>query len=120
VLRAAFRLRRDEPARIVAEIEAIRAWRAANQPTEPSAGSIFTNPPDDYAGRLIERAGLKGVRIGGAEISERHANFIVNRGGATARDVHTLILRMRAEVLGRFGVTLVEEVERFGDWEASE
>ncbi len=87
-------------------------------PSEPNAGSVFKNPPGDFAGRLIEACGLKGLREGGAEISPRHANVIVNRGGARARDVLTLMRRMRDEVKERFGVTLSPEVEMLGmRWE---
>ena len=83
-------------------------------PSEPNAGSVFKNPPGDHAGRLLEACGLKGTRIGGAEVSERHANVVVNRGGATAADVYTLMERMRDAVLARFGITLSPEVEMLG------
>jgi UDP-N-acetylmuramate dehydrogenase len=87
-------------------------------PTEPNAGSVFKNPPGDYAGRLIEACGLKGTREGGAVISERHANVVVNTGGARAVDVLSLMKRMRDAVRERFGVTLVPEVELLGlKWE---
>ncbi len=87
-------------------------------PSEPNAGSVFRNPPGDYAGRLIEACGLKGQRQGDAEISPRHANVIVNRGGAGARDVLALMRRMRSAVQEKFGVTLVPEVEMLGlKWE---
>ena len=71
--------------------ESYLARRRASQPVEPSAGSIFRNPPGDHAGRLVEAAGLKGQRIGGAQISPRHANFIVNVENARAADVRTLM-----------------------------
>ncbi|MEP6767573.1 MAG: UDP-N-acetylmuramate dehydrogenase [Acidobacteriota bacterium] len=83
-------------------------------PSEPNAGSVFKNPPNDHAGRLLEACGLKGARVGGAEISERHANVIVNRGGATARDVLALMERMRNEVSARFAITLSPEVDMLG------
>ena len=83
---------------------------------QPNTGSIFRNPPGDHAGRLIEAAGLKGARIGGAIVSEKHANFIVNTGEATAADVKALMERCRREVLAKFGVQLVPEVELVGDW----
>lgn len=88
------------------------AERKAKQPYEyPSVGSIFKNPsPSQPAGKLIESAGLKGVRIGGAEISLKHANFIVNRGGATARDVLALIQRVKQSVFDTHGITLAEEI----------
>lgn len=99
------------------EIEEIRAWRAEHQPAEPSAGSIFANPPGDYAGRLIDAAGLKGHAIGGAQVSTRHANFVVNLGAATAADVKALIDLAQSEVQKRFGISLEREVELFGEWE---
>lgn len=90
--------------------EGFRSQRQASQPREPSAGCIFKNPPDDSAGRLIDRAGLKGTRVGGAEVSDVHANFIINRGGATAADVIALVRMIRAEVRARHGVELEPEV----------
>ena len=89
-------------------------YRHRTQPTEPSVGSIFKNPPGDHAGRLLEACGLKGARVGGAVVSERHANVIVNAGGATAADVRALMARMRGEVRDRLGVDLVPEVEDLG------
>jgi UDP-N-acetylmuramate dehydrogenase len=87
-------------------------------PPEPNAGSVFKNPPGDYAGRLIEACGLKGRAQGAATISERHANVIVNRGGASASDVLALMKLMRESVSAKFGVTLVPEVELLGlKWE---
>lgn len=89
--------------------------RAATQPIGwPSAGSTFRNPPGDHAGRLIEAAGLKGLRQGGAEVSTKHANFIVNVGNATATDIETLIARIQIEVNKRFGVELIPEVQIVG------
>jgi UDP-N-acetylmuramate dehydrogenase len=117
VLRADLRLRRSTVEAVGALIDEIRRWRAASQPTEPSAGSIFTNPPGDFAGRLVEQAGLKGRQVGGARISTRHANFVVNLGGARAEDVRALIELARSEVRARFGVNLEPEVEMIGDWE---
>jgi len=99
------------------------AWeqRAATQPLDqPSFGSTFRNPPGDAAGRLLEAAGLKGHRIGGAEVSTRHANFVVNTGGATARDVLALVRLMRERVRERFGVTLETEVRPVGDFAGDE
>lgn len=91
--------------------------RKATQPLDmPSCGSTFTNPPGDYAGRLIEAAGLKGARIGGAEISPRHANFFVNTGDATAEDIRQLIVWARRAVFDRFGVLLEPEVKLLGPW----
>jgi UDP-N-acetylmuramate dehydrogenase len=87
-----------------------------NQPPGPSAGSVFKNPPGDFAGRLIERCGLKGHQIGGAKISQMHANFIVNVGGASADDIKGLIDRAKMEVEQRFGIALEEEIRYLGDW----
>jgi UDP-N-acetylmuramate dehydrogenase len=97
------------------------AQRRATQPlNEPSFGSTFTNPPGDFAGRLLEGAGLKGHRIGGAAWSEVHANFVVNRGGARARDVLALLNLARARVRERFGVVLEPEVRLAGEFLADE
>ena len=89
--------------------------RKAKQPlAEPSAGSFFKNPPQESAGRLIEEAGLKGFTIGGAKISEKHANFIVNTGTASATDILKLMKVVRSEVNKRFGITLEPEVRILG------
>lgn len=89
--------------------------RLQRQPLElPSCGSTFKNPPGNSAGALIEKAGLKGYKVGGAEISSKHANFIVNRGGATAADVKFIIAHIQSEVLRQFGVELVTEVKFLG------
>lgn len=89
--------------------------RAATQPTGlPSGGSTFRNPPGDHAARLIERAGLKGYRIGGAQVSEKHANFVINTGDATAADIEQLIDYMQQTVEDAFGVALVREVHILG------
>lgn len=92
--------------------------RKATQPLDlPSCGSVFRNPPGDHAGRLIEACGLKGRRVGAAEISERHANFIVNRGGATAGDVMGCIRLAWETVLAETGVRLTPEVHVLGEWD---
>jgi len=91
--------------------EEIIARRKARQPLGyPSAGSIFKRPPGDYAGRLVEAAGCKGLREGGAEVSVKHANFILNRGSASAADIHALMERVRRRVREDFGVRLETEV----------
>jgi UDP-N-acetylmuramate dehydrogenase len=106
--------RRDKDA-IREEMNVFLSKRKETQPLQyPSAGSIFKNPPGDSAGRLIEAAGLKGEKAGGAQISVLHANFIVNLGGATARDVLILIDRARESVLDRFGIELKPEVKVIG------
>jgi UDP-N-acetylmuramate dehydrogenase len=95
--------------------------RKATQPVAlPNSGSCFRNPPGDHAGRLIEALGAKGWREGGAEVSTLHANFIVNSGGASARDVATLLSRVRRAVHERFGVDLHLEVHLVGEFVDSE
>jgi len=113
-LGATFALARDSTN--PSELKAMLARRNATQPLRmPSCGSVFRNPDGDFAGRLIESAGLKGTRIGGAVVSEKHANFIVNTGDATAADVEELIERVRAEVEKQSGVRLELEVRVVGD-----
>ena len=103
------------------KIKALLAKRLASQPlNQPSAGSTFRNPPDDYAARLIEASGLKGYVIGGAQVSEKHANFIVNIGGANALDIELLIQHMRETVLEKQGVALQQEVKVLGELEVRE
>jgi len=102
----------------VKRIKEMANERIAKQPlAQPNTGSIFRNPPGDHAGRLIEAAGLKGTRIGDAIVSEKHANFIVNVGDASAADVRALMRRCQAEVRERFSIELVPEVELVGEWE---
>ncbi len=102
----------------VRRIKEIANERIAKQPlAQPNTGSIFRNPPGDHAGRLIEAAGLKGARNGDAMVSEKHANFIVNAGQASAIDVRALMRRCQAEVKAQFGVDLVPEVELVGEWD---
>lgn len=112
-----FRLVPESRDAILARLESARARRIAGQPSgEPNAGSIFKNPQGDHAGRLIERAGLKGVRVGGARISERHANFIVNEGTARAADVQAVMAIAQRVVWERSGVWLEPEVRLIGAW----
>lgn len=92
------------------------ARRLASQPAGATCGSVFKNPPGDYAGRLIEAAGLKGYRLGGAQISMQHANFVLNDAHATASDVWALVNRARDEVQARFGISLELEIELVGEW----
>jgi len=116
VVRATMVLEPADAAEVRAEIASIRTWRRAHQPlNEPNCGSVFTNPPGDSAGRLIDTAGCKGQVVGGAEVSTRHANFIVTRPGATASDVATLIALVIVEVERVHGVVLRPEVRRLGD-----
>jgi UDP-N-acetylmuramate dehydrogenase len=93
-----------------------RVWRRRTQPlAEPNCGSVFKNPPGDHAARLIEAADAKGLRVGGAAVSEKHANFIVTAAGATAHDVLELIRNVQALVAARSGIRLEPEVHLVGD-----
>jgi UDP-N-acetylmuramate dehydrogenase len=97
-------------------IKSLLRKRNASQPTnQPCAGSVFRNPPGDFAGRLIESAGLKGLRIGGASVSEKHANFIVSDSSATAADIESLISLVQQKVAQQHGVTLTPEVHIIGE-----
>lgn len=116
VVEARFRLQPGDRKEIAATLAANKERRRETQPLQmPCAGSVFRNPPGDHAGRLIEAAGLKGYRYGGAQVSEIHANFIVNRGGATATDVLTLINHIRSTIQTKFGVDLHPEVLVVGE-----
>jgi len=98
------------------EIRTLLARRAETQPTgQRSCGSVFRNPPGDAAGRLIEAAGLKGLRIGGAVVSPKHANFIINENEATSADIEALLARVQETVRDQFGVELVPEVRIVGE-----
>jgi UDP-N-acetylmuramate dehydrogenase len=112
-----FLLHREDTAAVVARLEAARRGRLSTQPSgAANAGSMFKNPGGDHAGRLIEAAGLKGSRAGRARISERHANFIVNEGGARAVDVKALMDLAQRVVWERDGVWLEPEVRLVGSW----
>jgi UDP-N-acetylmuramate dehydrogenase len=112
ILRAIFRLQEGSPESIREGIEKIFAERQEKYPLdEPNAGSVFKRPPGDYAGRLIEEAGCKGLTVGGASVSRQHANFIVNSGNATASDILELISTMRQRVYDMSGVYLELENE---------
>lgn len=120
-LSAVLQLEPGDAAQSRAKIRRLLARRAATQPTQlPSCGSVFRNPPGDSAGRLIEASGLKGFSIGGACVSEKHANFIVNRGKASARDIEALILHVRREVERHQGITLECEVRIIGEENSKE
>lgn len=117
VASARLRTTGDDPEASRRTIQAHLDYRANTQPVDvPTCGSTFRNPPGDRAGRLIEAAGLKGARIGGAQVSEKHANFLVNTGEATASDIRRLIEHVQAEVARVHGVELVREVHYAGDW----
>lgn len=112
---ALFRVEPADPEQVRERVDALLARRAATQPLSvPSCGSVFKNPPGDFAGRLIEASGLKGHRIGGAQISPVHANFIANLGGATAADVLALIHEAQARVKETQGALLEREVRIVG------
>lgn len=115
VVGATLRLRHGEPDEVREEIREIKQWRRDHQPiNEPNCGSVFTNPDGDSAGRLVEAVGGKELRIGGATVSDVHANFIVTTPGATAADVRTLIRTLRQRVADEFGVILRPEVQMVG------
>jgi UDP-N-acetylmuramate dehydrogenase len=104
-----------DPSAIREEMDAARDWRRRTQPiAEPNCGSVFKNPPDDHAARLIEAAGCKGRRVGGAEVSTKHANFIVTAPGARAEDVLALIRAVQATVEADAGILLEREVHLVG------
>ncbi len=114
ILSAEFILTRDDPQMCITRMSEYIEHRRRTQPAEASVGSIFKNPPNDFAGRLIEQAGLKGTRIGNVEVSPVHANFMVNHGGATASEVLALIELVREHVREKFGVELELEIEIVG------
>jgi UDP-N-acetylmuramate dehydrogenase len=116
ILAAEFSLGRGQAAELQARIEAFVSHRKSTQPPGASMGSMFKNPPGDYAGRLIEAAGLKGARVGATEISSLHANFFVNQGEGRAADVFALIHLAHDAVRDQFGVDLELEVELVGEW----
>ncbi|SFJ04518.1 UDP-N-acetylmuramate dehydrogenase [Thermoflavimicrobium dichotomicum] len=116
VTEATFQLEKGDEQEIVAALSRFKDRRRQTQPLQfPCAGSVFRNPPGDYAGRLIEKAGLKGYRIGDAEVSTLHANFIINRGQAKAQDVLSLIQHIIKTVKEKFHVTLEPEVQVIGE-----
>ena len=118
--RVELRLHVSTPERADGLVKQFNAQRMQAQPRILSAGSVFANPEGTFSGRLIEEAGLKGARAGGAQISEQHANFIVNRGGATARDVYALMRRAQDSVCERTGIWLRPEIELLGRWSVEE
>ena len=115
VTMATLELRRGNPKAISAKMDELIAYRKRTQPPGASLGSIFKNPTGDYAGRLIESCGLKGLTVGGARVSPVHANFFINTGGATASDYYALIRRVQETVHNRTGVLLETEVELVGE-----
>lgn len=115
VLAAEFNLRRADPRELAERMEGTAAERKRKTPWGSSCGSVFKNPAGDSAGRLIEAAGLKGARVGAAEVAQKHANYIVNLGGATSADVLSLADLVRERVLQRAGVELELEVQVVGE-----
>jgi UDP-N-acetylmuramate dehydrogenase len=116
VLSAVLRLSRSMPGAVQAKIDEYTEYRHRTQPPGASMGSMFKNPPGDYAGRLIDAAGLKGLSIGEAQINKLHANFFVNHGNANAQDIFALIQIAQSEVARKFGVDLELEIELVGEW----
>lgn len=115
IVRVLFRLTSEAEGTVAKRISDYLKRKKESQPLEyPSAGSVFKNPPDDYAGRLIEKAGLKGKKIGGAMISEKHANFIVNTGGAKAKDILDLMYLAQETVKKETGIQLEPEIRVVG------
>jgi UDP-N-acetylmuramate dehydrogenase len=115
VISACFELQNDDVEKIRMRMREMRSQRSSTQPLSlPNCGSVFKNPPGDHAARLIEAAGLKGLKIGNARISSTHANFIVNEGEASSRDVLALITAAREAVEEQFGVRLEPEVRILG------
>lgn len=120
VLSATFALQRASVQQLNDRAHAYLTHRRRTQPVEPSLGSLFMNPPDDYAGRLIELAGLKGAAVGEIVVSKQHANFVTNPGGVghgSAEDVLKLIQNIQQTVLTRCGVNLIPEVQLVGEWD---
>lgn len=112
-----FLFKEGQKENILAKIRELLDKRAFSQPTgEPSCGSVFRNPPGTHAAKLIEEAGLKGFKIGGAQVSMKHANFIVNTGHATAKEVEQLIEFVSSTVAEKFGIQLIKEVKIIGDY----
>jgi len=116
VLLAELALKNSTKEDVTVKIQQFRAHRKATQPPGASMGSMFKNPPGDYAGRLIESAGLKGARIGNAEISPVHGNFFINHGATKAEDIRALIQLVQKTVKEKMDVELDLEVELIGDW----
>ena len=114
ILSATLKCEYDEPEKIKERMNAYSEHRRRTQPPGASMGSMFKNPPGDFAGRLIEAAGLKGYSIGGVKVSEKHANFFVNNDQATSKDIYELVQHVEKTVKEKFGVHLELEVEMVG------
>jgi UDP-N-acetylmuramate dehydrogenase len=116
IVQVELRLQQGTPEQADGLVKQFQAQRTRSQPRILSAGSVFANPPDTFSGKLIEEAGLKGAWSGKAQISEQHANFIVNPGGATAADVYALMRQAQTAVFERTSIWLRPEIELFGRW----
>ena len=116
VLSATFGLVKSTPKEVRGRISEIAEKRQSSQPQGATLGSMFKNPPGDYAGRLIEEAGLRGTRVGGAEISQVHGNFFLNREDGTANDIAELIDLTQKAVRDQFSIDLELEIQYIGDW----
>jgi UDP-N-acetylmuramate dehydrogenase len=114
VTRASFRSTADDPAACADRLDEVVRWRREHQPGGANAGSVFRNPPEDSAGRLIEAAGAKGLRVGGAIVSEKHANFIQAEAGASAQDVCDLVRLVQERVRAEFDIDLETEIHFVG------
>ena len=115
VLEAVLNLTKGDPEAIKSRMDELKEQRVTKQPLEyPSAGSTFKRPEGYFAGKLIQDAGLKGLSVGGAQVSELHSGFIINRGGATATDILQLMEMIQARVFDEFGVRLETEVRIIG------
>lgn len=115
VLMAELEMVQVDAAQCIARMNRYSEHRRKTQPTEPSVGSMFKNPPGDYAGKLIDAAGLKGTRVGNVQVSQIHANFFVNLGGASSKDVMELIELVKNKVLEKFAVELELEIQVVGE-----
>lgn len=116
VLRSVFRLPKADPAGLVALAAEHADFRRRTQPTGACSGSIFANPGEDFAGRLIEESGLAGFRVGAMQLSEKHANWMINTGGGTATEAWELVRHVQRTVRERTGIGLIPEIERVGEW----
>lgn len=117
VLDAEYRLQRGDKAEIRATMDELKTKRVTKQPLEfPSAGSTFKRPEGYFAGKLIQDAGLRGFQVGGAQVSEKHCGFVINKGDATAADIVELMRQVSEKVFQEFGVTLEPEVKRLGEF----
>lgn len=117
VLSAQFELPPDDPAKCIARMNQYTEHRRRTQPTDPSVGSMFKNPAGDFAGRLLESAGMKGKHVGNIVVSPVHANFFVNQGGGTAREVLELVRIARRAVKATSGIDLELEIQLVGEWD---